>query len=203
MSRIAWFKTALFIACLSPALYLAWRWHNNDLGINRVEFVARYTGHWTLRLLIATLAISPLRRLPRMNWLIRVRRMLGLFTYGYGLGHGFHYLAIDIQWDWLTLQEDLTYRRFFIAGAIALTLMTPLALTSFSAAIRWMGGRRWRLLHMLIYPAAISASIHYLWQAKGYDMKPLEYACVVWLLLIARVVLYGSKRWKKARAAAA
>lgn len=199
LSKIIWLKRIVFLACLAPALWLAWKWYQDDLGINRIEYVARYTGRWTLRLLLATLAITPLRRIPGLRSLIQVRRMVGLFTFFYGLGHGLHYFAIDAQWDLLVLSEDLTYRRFFIAGAISLLLMAPLAATSFTRAIRWMGGRRWQLLHRLIYPSAIAAIVHYLWQAKGINLTPLYYAGVLALLLSWRVVFFALNRLRKHR----
>jgi methionine sulfoxide reductase heme-binding subunit len=120
--------------------------------------------------------------------------MLGLFTFFYGCLHGWHYWAIDAQWNWAVIVEDLTFRRFFIAGAIALLLMTPLALTSSNAAIRWLGGRRWQLLHRLIYLSAISAVIHYLWQGKSYTLTPLIYAGILVLLLLFRVVMFLVKK---------
>jgi len=194
LSKIIWLKRIVFLACLAPALWLAWKWYRDDLGINRLEYVARYTGHWTLRLLLATLAITPLRRLPGLSSLIHLRRMLGLFTFFYGLGHGLHYFALDAQWDLQVISEDLTYRRFFIAGAAALLLMAPLAATSTTWAIHKMGGRKWRLLHRLIYPAAIAATIHFLWQAKGIDLRPLYYAGVLALLLVWRAAVSARRR---------
>jgi len=199
LSKIIWLKRIVFLACLAPALWLAWKWYQDDLGINRIEYVARYTGHWTLRLLLATLAITPLRRIPGLRSLIQVRRTVGLFTFFYGLGHGLHYFAVDAQWDLLVLSEDITYRRFFIAGAIALLLMAPLAATSFTRAIRWMGGRRWQLLHRLIYPSAIAAIVHYLWQAKGINLTPLYYAGVLALLLSWRMGFFALNRFRKRR----
>jgi len=199
MSRSSWLKTVVFLACLAPALWLAWKWYQDDLGINRIENVARYTGRWTLHLLLASLAITPLRRIPGLRSLIRVRRMVGLFTFFYGVGHGLHYFAVDAQWDLLVITEDLTYRRFFIAGAIALLLMAPLAATSFNRSIRWMGGKRWQLLHRLVYLSAISAIIHYVWQAKGINLTPLYYAGVLAVLLAARVVFFAQKRLRRSR----
>jgi sulfoxide reductase heme-binding subunit YedZ len=196
-----WPSRIVFLLCLAPAMYLAWKWQRNELGINSVEYVARYSGKWTLRLLLLTLAITPLRRIPGLNPIIRFRRMIGLFTFFYGFLHGLHYFARDAQWYWEIIVEDLTIRRFFIAGAIALLLMAPLAATSSNAAVRWMGGKRWRMLHRLIYLSAISAVIHYLWQAKGIDLLPLTYAGVLAVLLLARVVLWvQKKRSNRARA---
>jgi len=192
--RSRWLKPAVLLLCLTPLFVLAWLWWNHRLGFNRVEYVARYTGIWTLRFLLLTLAITPLRRLPGLANLIRFRRMLGLVTFLYGCLHGLHYFALDVQWDWRTIQEDLTIRRFFIVGFTALLLMAPLAATSFNAAIRWMGGRRWQLLHRLVYVSAILGVIHYLLQGKSIVITPVIYGVILAVLLLARVVFWFSKR---------
>ena len=193
-----WLTRLVFVLCLLPLAWLAWRWWHNDLGINRIEFVARYTGRWTLRILLATLAITPLRRIPGLNPLIRFRRMIGLFACFYGTLHALHYFGIDVQWNLQTIKEDLTYRRFFIAGAIALGLMIPLAATSFDRAIRWMGGKRWQLLHRLVYVSAIAAIVHYWWQGKVGTQTPQLYAAILVALLGIRVVLAMRKRFRNA-----
>lgn len=135
-----WFPRLMFALGAIPFFWLAWRWHHHQLGINAVETVARYTGDWTIRFLMLTLAITPLRHIPGLQALARLRRMAGLYTFFYATLHALHYWARDVQWNWQIIQEDLTYRRFFIAGMIAWTLMIPLAATSFDRAIRWMGG---------------------------------------------------------------
>lgn len=196
MWKSRWLARLVFLACLLPLFWLSWKWYHNELGINSIEYVARYTGKWTLRLLLLTLAITPLRRVPGLNPLIRFRRMLGLFTFFYGSLHALHYFAMDVQWNWQVIVEDLTFRRFFIAGAIALALMVPLALTSFNAAIRWMGGRRWQLLHRLIYLSAMAAIVHYVWQGKSLTLPPLIYAGILTLLLIMRAV-FALVRWRR------
>ena len=190
MWKSPWLPRIVFIACLAPLIWLSWLWYQNRLGINSIEYVARYTGRWTLRLLLTTLAITPLRRIPGLSPLIRFRRMLGLFTFLYGTLHGLHYFARDAQWIWQVIEEDLTVRRFFIAGAFALLLMTPLALTSTDASVRRLGGRRWQRLHRLIYLSAIAAIVHYLWQGKSINLTPLIYAGILAILLAARIVFY-------------
>lgn len=193
MWKNPWLSRLLFLACLSPLFWLGWKWFHNELGINSIEFVARYTGRWTLRLLLITLAITPLRRIPGLNPLIRFRRMLGLFTFFYGSLHAFHYFAVDVQWNWLVIVEDLTFRRFFIAGGISLALMAPLALTSSNAAIRWMGGRRWQRLHRLIYLSAVAGIVHNVWQGKSLTLPPLIYAGILAILLFVRVLIFLSR----------
>lgn len=188
-----WLKAGVLLLCLAPLLVLAWLWWNERLGFNRVEYVARYTGIWTLRFLLLTLAITPLRRLPGLGNLIRFRRMFGLVTFFYACLHGLHYFALDVQWNWQVIQEDLTIRRFFIVGFAALVLMIPLAATSFNGAIRWMGGRRWQLLHRLVYVSAILGVIHYSLQGKSIVITPLVYGAILLFLLMARVVFFLEK----------
>jgi len=190
MWKTRWPNRIVFLACLLPLLWLGWRWYNHDLGVNQIETVARYTGRWTLRLLLVTLAITPLRRIPipGFNNVIRFRRMLGLFTFVYGCLHGLHYFARDAQWDWTVISEDLTFRRFFIAGALSLLLMLPLAVTSFNGAIRWMGGKRWQALHRLIYLSAVIGLVHYIWQFKAITPTPIVYGLILACLLGYRVV---------------
>jgi sulfoxide reductase heme-binding subunit YedZ len=195
MWKSPWLPRLVFAACLAPMAVLIWHWQHNQLGINAIEYVQRYTGRWALRLLLASLAVTPLRRIPGLGPIQRFRRMLGLFAFFYGVVHGWHYFARDAQWNLAIIREDLTIRRFFIAGAVSLALMAPLAATSFDRAIRWMGGRRWQLLHRLVYVSAIAAVVHYLWQGKGgLDPSPLVYSAVLALLLGVRVVFAVRRR---------
>ena len=199
MTKNPWWSRIVLAASLTPLLWLAWKWRRHDLGINSIEFVARYTGGWTLRFLLLTLAITPLRRIPGLRDLIRFRRMLGLVTFFYATLHALHYFAIDAQWNREVLWEDFTVRRFFIAGLTALTLLVPLAATSFDAAVRWLGARRWQRLHRLIYASAIAAICHYIWQGKYISLTPLLYAGVLAVLLLTRIVVAVRKRIKGQR----
>lgn len=189
-----WMPQVVFVLCLAPLAWLAYRWTHNMLGFNRIEAVARFTGDITLRTLFVSLAITPLRQIPGLSALIRFRRELGLFAFFYGCLHALHYFWIDVQWNWMTIREDVTTRRFFIAGMLALTLLVPLAATSFDKAIRWMGGKRWQLLHRLVYVSAIAGVVHYYWQAKAANLEPLIYAAVLAVLLLARVALWIRKK---------
>ena len=186
--RIRWLSKALFAICLLPLAYIIWLWETNGLGVNQVERVARFTGDWTLRFLLITLAITPLRRIKALSPLVKFRRQLGLFAFFYGCLHMFHYFGIDVGWNWQIIREDLTVRRFFIVGFAALMLMVPLAATSNNAAIRWMGGERWQLLHRLVYLSAILGVLHYSLQGKTFTETPLIYAGILAVLLLARVV---------------
>jgi len=188
LGKQRWLKPLVLVLCLAPLAALVWLWWHQQLGINSIEYVARYTGRWALRFLLLSLAITPLRRLPGLAPLAQFRKMLGLVAFFYGTLHALHYWAIDIQWNWEIIREDLTYRRFFIFGALALGLMVPLAATSTNRAIRWMGGQRWQLLHRLVYLSAILAVVHFALQAKGaWDLTPLTYAAILAVLLLARV----------------
>jgi sulfoxide reductase heme-binding subunit YedZ len=187
-------KAVVFIICLLPLLDLAWRWQHNDLGFNRLETVARFTGNWTLRMLLASLTITPLRRVPGLSGMIRFRKMLGLFAFFYGTLHGLHYFWIDAQWNWQIIGEDLSIRRFFIAGMLGWTLMLPLALTSTNWAIRKMGGKRWQLLHRLAYVSAVAGVVHYFWQGKAALLPPMFYGIFLGMLLAYRVVVQLAKK---------
>lgn len=186
--RIKWLSNALFAICLLPLLYLAWLKYEHRLGINEIERVARFTGDWTLRFLLITLSITPLRKIKALAPLGKFRRMLGLFTFFYATLHMLHYFGIDTQWNWQVIREDLTIRRFFIVGFLAWLLMVPLAATSFNAAIRYMGLERWQLLHRLVYISGILGVLHFLLQGKTYTQTPLMYAAILAVLLLIRVV---------------
>ena len=191
-SRFA--KPAVFLLCLLPLLWLAWRWFNNDLGINRLETVARYTGNWTLRILLASLSITPLRRIRGLEGLLRFRRMIGLFAFFYGCLHASHYFGVDVQWNTEIIWEDITIRRFFIAGMLSLALMAPLAATSSNAAIRWMGAKRWQRLHRLAYISAIAGVVHFFWQGKAALWTPIYYGIFLGFLLLFRLGYWIAKR---------
>ncbi|MFN9461447.1 MAG: sulfite oxidase heme-binding subunit YedZ [Acidobacteriota bacterium] len=203
MNRIwthRWSKPIVFVVCLAPLAWLGWRWQNNALGINRIETVARYTGDWTLRFLVGVLCITPLRRLPGQSSLIRFRRMLGLFAFFYGCLHAWHYYAVDAEWNRDILWEDLTTRKFFVAGLFGLVVMVPLAATSWSGAIRWLGGRRWQRVHRLVYVAAIAGVVHYYWQGKAALWEPVYWGIGVGILLAYRTgrwIFEGIRRRKK------
>ena len=191
-SRFA--KPIVFLLCLLPLANLAWRWYGNDLGINRIETVARYSGNWTLRFLLLSLCITPLRRLPGLTGLLRFRRMIGLFAFFYATLHALHYFGVDVQWNMEIIWEDLTTRRFFIAGILAWALMVPLAATSFNAAIRWIGGKRWQLLHRLAYVSAMAGVVHYFWQGKAALWPPIYYGLFLGTLLLYRIGYWMTHR---------
>lgn len=197
---IRWFKIAVFIACLGPLARLLWRFfgaHPTDisswgagLGANPIEFITHSTGDWTLIFLLITLAITPLRKLTGLAWLIRYRRMLGLFAFFYGTLHLTTYVWLDKFFDVHAMLADIVKRRFITAGLSGYLLMLPLALTSTSWSIRKLGGKRWQVLHRLIYFSAMAGVIHYIWLVKADLHKPLEYTFVLSLLLGYRLIVW-------------
>ena len=187
---IRWFKVVLFIACLGPLARLGWKAYAGLLGANPIEVITHSTGDWTLIFLCITLAVTPLRMLTRQYWLIRVRRMLGLFAMFYGILHFTTYIWLDKFFDWNEMLKDVAKRPFITMGFTAFVLMIPLAITSTSGWIRRLGGKRWNLLHRLIYFSAIAGVIHYMWLVKKDLTKPLEYAAVLTVLLGYRATVW-------------
>ena len=181
------FKISVFCVCLAPVGWLAWRGFHADLGANPIEAITHFTGDCTLIFLLITLAISPLRKITRQYWLIRFRRMLGLFAFFYGFLHLMTWVWLDKFFDVHEMLADIAKRRFITAGMTAFALMIPLALTSTQWSIRKLGGKRWQALHRLIYFSGIVAVIHYIWLVKADLKKPLEYAAVLAVLLAYRV----------------
>jgi sulfoxide reductase heme-binding subunit YedZ len=176
-------KVVIFLACLVPLAWLGWGAWAGALGANPIETITRETGTWTLRLLVVSLAITPLRRLTGWNDAIRFRRMLGLFAFFYGTLHLLTYVWLDQFFDGAAIAKDIFKRPFITAGAAAFLLMLPLALTSTTGMIRRMGGRAWRRLHRLAYLAATAGVVHYWWLVKADIRRPRTYAVLLALLL--------------------
>jgi sulfoxide reductase heme-binding subunit YedZ len=186
MLKSRWTKATVFLVCLAPFLWLAWRFYNQDLTVNPLEYITHFTGDWTLRLIVATLAITPLRKLLKLPDLIRFRRMIGLYAFFYGCLHFLTYLYFDKLFDFHEIVKDVAKRPYITAGFLALLLMAPLALTSTAGWIRRLGGRRWQTLHKLVYISGIAGAIHYYWLVKSDVRLPLLYAGLVALLLAYR-----------------
>ncbi len=181
-------KVLVFLAALGPLAYLVWGALADRLGANPIDVITDETGTWTLRFLVATLAVTPLRRLTGWNRLIAFRRMLGLFAFFYGTLHLVTYLWLDQFFDVGAILKDIVKRPFITAGMTAFLLMLPLAVTSTTAMIRRMGGTWWRRLHRLAYAAAIAGVVHYWWLVKLDVTRPQVYAAVLAVLLLLRVV---------------
>jgi methionine sulfoxide reductase heme-binding subunit len=186
MLRSRWTKLTLFVVCLLPVARLAWRYHVNNLTANPIEFITHFTGDWAIRFVVATLAISPVRKLLQLPDLIRFRRMLGLFAFFYATLHFATWFGLDKFFDMHEILNDFTKRRFIIAGLIAYLCMVPLAITSTKGWIRRLGGRRWQRLHRLVYVTGIVVVIHYYWLVKSDIRLPLLYGSMVTILLAYR-----------------
>jgi len=187
-------KLSLFLLCLIPLAHLSWGFFNDGLGANPVEAITHGTGDWALRLLLVSLAVTPLRKLSGLNWLIRTRRMFGLYAFFYALLHFITYLWLDQFFDWSGIAKDILKRPFITAGFAAFVLLIPLAATSFNAAIRALGGPRWQALHRSVYAIAIAGVVHYWWLVKRDITQPLIYALILALLLGARAVWREGER---------
>lgn len=192
-----WTKAIVFALCLVPLAVLVWRGFHNDLTLNPVEFVEHTTGDWTLRFLIITLAISPLRKILHLPQLIRFRRMLGLFAFFYVCLHFTAYITIDQYFDWASIWKDIHKRPFITVGFTGFLLLIPLAVTSTAGWIRRLGGKRWRLLHRAIYLTAVLGVIHYYWLVKSDVSKPVEYASMVGVLLAWRAFEWMYERRRR------
>jgi len=191
-ARIA--KPLIFVAALVPASYLAWALLRapEHLGANPAETLQLETGIWALRFLLATLAVTPLRRLSGWHPIIQFRRMLGLFAFFYACLHLMTYVVLDRYFDLSGVWEDIVKRPFITAGMVAFVLMVPLAVTSTKGWIRRLG-RRWQLLHRLVYFSAAAACVHFIWKVKVPVGEPVYYAAILGVLLVFRVV-YSLRR---------
>ena len=191
------FKPFIFLACLAPLAKLAWRGFHSGLGANPIETITHGTGDWTLVFLLITLSITPLRKITRQYWLIGLRRMFGLFAFFYGTLHLTTYVWLDKFFDVHEMLHDIGKRKFITAGMTAFALMIPLTLTSTKWAIRKLG-KRWQVLHRLIYASAAAGVIHYIWLVKADLKKPLEYAAILSALLLYRLVVWALPKIKPA-----
>jgi methionine sulfoxide reductase heme-binding subunit len=180
-------KPAAFVLCTLPFIWLVFRVLTGRLGINPVEDLTLTTGIWALRFLVFTLLITPIRRLTGWNRIIQYRRMLGLFAFFYASLHFAIYIGVDQFFAFDLILKDIVKRPFITMGFTAFVLMIPLAVTSTKGWIRQLG-RRWQLLHRLIYVSAIAAAVHYLWKVKVMIGSPVYYAAGIALLLAFRIV---------------
>jgi sulfoxide reductase heme-binding subunit YedZ len=187
-------KPAAFLAALQPAGWLLYNAIWGDLGVNPVETITNHTGIWTLRFIVITLAITPLRWLTGFNPLVLVRRMAGLFAFFYATLHFLTYFVLDHSLVFDGVWEDVMKRPYITAGFTAFVLMIPLALTSTQGWIRRLGGRKWNLLHRLVYLTAMGAALHYFWKVKLDTTSPVYYATILGALLAARVWKAASRR---------
>jgi sulfoxide reductase heme-binding subunit YedZ len=182
-------KPVLWLLCLMPLAWLVWGTANDALGANPAEYLIRATGDWTLRLLCVTLAVTPVRVMLGLPELAKFRRTLGLFTYFYVVLHLLCYSWLDMGFEWADIAADIGKRPFILVGFGAFVLFTPLALTSFNRAIRWLGAMRWQWLHRLVYVVAVLAVLHFFWMRAGKNnfAEVFVYAFVLSVLLLYRL----------------
>jgi methionine sulfoxide reductase heme-binding subunit len=180
-------KVLVFLLCLAPFVWLVWGFLTNNLGADPLGQIRAVTGRWTLRFLLITLSITPLRRITGWNAAIRFRRMLGLFAFFWGFWHFITYLLVQ-GFNWPIIGEDIVKRPYITLGLTGFILMIPLAITSTKKWIVRLG-KRWQQLHRLIYVSAIAGVIHYLWLVKADIRYPVRYIVVLALLLGFRIWL--------------
>ena len=183
-------KPFVFIACLVPALLLGWKTYTNQLGVDPVAQLEHTSGLWALRSLLMTLAVTPLRMITRWNWLIRYRRMFGLFAFFYATLHFTIYLVIDLGGFWAQIFNEIAKKPFITVGFAAWLLLIPLAATSTKAMMRKLG-RNWLRLHRLVYVIGLLGVLHFLWQVKFGEkiavVEPVIYFGVYLVLIALRV----------------
>ncbi|MEX0960604.1 MAG: protein-methionine-sulfoxide reductase heme-binding subunit MsrQ [Burkholderiales bacterium] len=188
----------MFVVCLIPLALVIWRALAGELSANPIEDITHHTGWWTLTFLMIVLAVTPLRQLSGLHWLLRLRRMLGLFAFFYACLHFLTYIVLDQFFHVEEIIKDVIKRPYITVGFTAFVLLIPLAATSTNAMVRRLGAARWQMLHRLVYLIAILAVLHFLWLVKKDVREPLVFATILACLLGARL-LYRLRR----RAAAA
>jgi sulfoxide reductase heme-binding subunit YedZ len=224
---IPWVKVAVHLVCLLPFLSILRQYRSGALGLmaDPINWITHQTGYWALFLLLASLAVTPLRRLsPRLGNLIRLRRMLGLYAFFYATLHLATYVFLFSGYDlpavvagiraghpgmiveewkvvWPTILDDLKKRRFIQVGLFTWTILFALAVTSPAFVLRWMGGKAWSRLHSLVYVAAVAGCIHWWWLVKTGVRLPLPMTLVLTALLLARIVWWARKWWARKQAA--
>jgi len=198
MTRTQWeigfLKVAVFVLALVPLGLLLYGAGRGELSANPIKDITEETGIWTLRFLVITLAITPLRKITGWSRLARFRRMVGLFAFFYGSLHLTTYVYLDQFFAFDEILRDVTKRPFIAVGFTGFILMIPLAITSLNSVLRWMGGKRWQLLHRLVYGVALCGVFHYLWLVKADTSRPLRYGAVITALLLFRLWDYLRSR---------
>ena len=189
-------KPVVFLLCLVPTGLLAWNGISGNLSANPIDDITDTTGTWTLRFVMITLAVTPLRKVFGWNTLGRIRRMLGLFTFFHATLHFFTYVWLDQFFDVESILADIAKRPFILAGFTAFVLFIPLAVTSTGGWVRRLGGKRWRMLHRLVYVSAAAGVVHYLWLVKADRQRPVIYGAVLAILLGYRIFHSWNSRRK-------
>ncbi len=180
-------KLILHFLCWLPLVRLIIAWYRDDLTANPIEFLTHSTGTWALVILLASLSITPLRKIKALNWIIKFRKMLGLYAFLYVCLHFTIYIVLDHFFDWARIGQDIAKRPYVTVGFAAFVMLVPLALTSNKFSIRKLTGKRWQQLHWLVYPAAICGVVHYYWLVKADITQPAIYALILLLLFGIRL----------------
>jgi sulfoxide reductase heme-binding subunit YedZ len=188
--QLGWLKISVFILALMPLIKLGIAGYYDNLGANPIEKITHRTGYWALSFLLISLTVTPLRRLTGWLWLMRLRRMLGLFAFFYASLHFLTYGVLDQFFDWASIGKDIIKRPYITVGFAAFVLMIPLAITSNDKLTKLMGGRRWRILHSLSYPIAIAGVVHFWWLVKKDITEPLNFALLLGVLLGIRLIYW-------------
>ena len=196
MPDLKLYKLLLFVNALVPLALLGWDWRRGQLGANPLDFITRTTGTLTLLFLLLTLAVTPLRKLTGLQWLVRLRRMLGLYAFFYGALHFLTYVWFDKSFALGDITVDVGRRPFIAVGMLAFFSMAPLAVTSTDRMIKRLGGKRWQKLHRLTYVAAAAGVVHYYLLVKSDTTKPFVFAALLLLLLGYRLYVSYAKRLK-------
>ncbi len=186
--RIVWLKRAVFAACLLPLAALVTATLRHALGANPIAAVEHSTGRWTLVLLLVTLSVTPVRKLTGAYWLLRFRRMFGLYAFFYACLHVLAYVVLDQFFDWAAIGHDIITVSYMIVGVASFVLMIPLALTANNGMVRRLGAKRWQGLHRLVYVIAIGGVLHWLWLVKLDRTQPDLYGAILAVLLGFRVI---------------
>jgi len=185
-------KPLVFVVCLVPLAYLSWAFFHDGLGANPIREAEIQTGLWTLRGLAITLAVTPVRKLTGWGILAKYRRMLGVFTFAYACVHLSLWVGVDWFFDWRSMGKEIVKHKYILIGMTTFSLLLPLAVTSTNGWVRRLGGKRWAKLHRLVYVAAVTGTIHYLWAVKKDTFFPLVYLGTFAVLLGVR--LAGRRR---------
>ncbi|HUQ32364.1 MAG TPA: protein-methionine-sulfoxide reductase heme-binding subunit MsrQ [Pyrinomonadaceae bacterium] len=199
MKEIKFYKVVVFINSLVPLALMSWDGYKGRLGANPVEFLTRTTGMLTLVFLLISLAVTPLRKLTGAQWIIQLRRMLGLYAFFYGFLHLLTYVWFDRTFNFKSTAQDIYARPFIAVGMLSFFLMIPLAITSTKGWIKRLGGKRWARLHKLVYVSAIGGVIHFWMLVKSDTRLPIRFAFVLALLLVSRIVINNLKQKTPAR----
>lgn len=188
-----WIRPALWVLVIAPIVWMASRGIMGDLGANPIERLEGETGRWTLRLLAATLAVTPLATIMRWGWLIRERRFLGLAAFFYAVMHLNVYIGLDHFFDVDDIVNDVLKHLYVTVGMTAFLLLVPLAITSTKGWVRRLGGKRWNQLHRLVYAAAVAGCVHFMWAVKKDKTEPFIYAAIFLGLFLLRFVVRKRK----------